>query len=457
MTARRVSIAIAACWTVATAAWLGSVAIRDARAARRARKVLALEVARFVGRAISLGANLDSAAAEAGRRYGADVSACLAAPASGRLPRGTCPADRLALARVTDAPSSAGPVSWAPLKDSDDWDVVGLVAVIPRHAATLQRSGVAARFGPPAFLALAAVLLAVRSRRATPLHRARTAAAWAFLGLPLAHLIVFSMGPVLFTIALSFHRWDLVTDSREFVGVANFRALAQDASFWITVRNTALYVLYVPATMALALGLALWLDRSGRAARWVRAVVFLPYVSSVVAVALAWQWLFNADHGLLNAALATLGIRGPDWLGSPSTALLALIGVTVWMQVGYQMVVFLAGLQGIPRQYLEAALVDGAGAWPRFRHITLPLLRPVILFVLVTGVVSGFQVFTLVYMMTEGGPLHATDVVVYRIYQTAWEFLRFGEASAMAVVLLLLLLLFTAVQFRLLGRRTELA
>jgi ABC-type sugar transport system permease subunit len=175
----------------------------------------------------------------------------------------------------------------------------------------------------------------------------------------------------------------------------------------------------------------------------------------MVAIAIVWQWMFNADFGLVNYALHLVGLPAVDWLGSPRFALLSIICVTVWTQVGYQMLIFLAGLQGIPQAYHDAALVDGASAWQRFRHVTLPLLRPVILFVLVTGIIAGFQVFTLVYMMTEGGPLHSTDVIVYRIYQTAWEFLRFGYASAMAVILALVLLAATAVQFRLLGRRVE--
>jgi len=208
-------------------------------------------------------------------------------------------------------------------------------------------------------------------------------------------------------------------------------------------------------TMAAALGLALLLNRRRGGERVLRTVVFLPFVTSAVAIAIVWQWMFNPDFGLVNYALRLLHLPAFDWLGSPHTALLAIILVTVWTQVGYQMVVFLAGLQGIPQSYYDAALVDGATPWKRFRHVTLPLLRPVVLFVLVTGIISGFQVFTLVYMMTEGGPLHSTDVIVYRIYQTAWEFLRFGSASAMALVLFGILLAVTAVQFKLLGRRVE--
>jgi multiple sugar transport system permease protein len=207
--------------------------------------------------------------------------------------------------------------------------------------------------------------------------------------------------------------------------------------------------------MALALVAALALNRPGRVVRWVRTAFFVPYVSSVVAVALVWQWILNPDFGLLNGALAAVGIAPVDWLGDPRTALVAVMLISVWVQLGYQMTVFLAGLQGIPPAYLDAARVDGAGAWQRFWRVTFPLLRPVVLFVLVTGVIGSFQVFTYVYVLTDGGPLHATDVVVYRIYQVAWEFLQFGYASALALVLFALLLGLTWAQFRLLGRRVE--
>jgi ABC-type sugar transport system permease subunit len=167
--------------------------------------------------------------------------------------------------------------------------------------------------------------------------------------------------------------------------------------------------------------------------------------------------MYHADFGLLNYLLSLVGLAPVDWLGSPRTALVAVMIVSIWVQVGYQMVVFLAGLQGIPHVYQDAARVDGASAWQRFRYVTLPLLRPVTLFMLVTGVITSFQVFTLIYVLTDGGPLHATDVLVYRIYQMAWEFLQFGGASALSLVLLILLLGATWVQFRMLGRRVDYA
>jgi ABC-type sugar transport system permease subunit len=269
-----------------------------------------------------------------------------------------------------------------------------------------------------------------------------TATAWGFLAPATVHLGVFSVAPLLFVLYLSVHSW-----AGPFVGVANFRAVLWDPQVWVSLRNTVLYSLYVPVSMALALAVALVLNRPVRAgrrpARVLRAAFVLPYMSSVVAVALVWQ------------SFSGLGPR--DWLGGQRTALLVLMLLSIWMQVGSQMMVFLAGLQRIPQAFLDAARVDGANAWQRFRRVTFPLLRPVTLFVLVTGVIGAFQMFTYVYVLTGGGPLHATDVVVHRIYQAGWESLQFGPASALSLLLFVLLFGATWVQFKLLGREVEYA
>jgi ABC-type sugar transport system permease subunit len=292
--------------------------------------------------------------------------------------------------------------------------------------------------------------------QAEPRRFRETITAWGFIGPAVVHLAVFAVAPLLFAAWLSLHRWGLVEPVRPFVGLDNFREMSGDSRFWHSLGITALYSLYVPATMLVALAAALALDRSGIRVRLARTVLFLPFVSSVVAIALVWQWMYQADFGLINNLLARIGITGPDWLGDPRFALIAVMILSVWVHLGYQMVIFLAGLQGIPQVYHDAARVDGAGPWQRFRRITLPLLRPTILFVLVTGTISSFQVFTYVSVMTEGGPLHSTEVVVYRIYQEAWEFLRFGTASAMSLILFAILLLATWLQFRWLGRKVEL-
>lgn len=305
--------------------------------------------------------------------------------------------------------------------------------------------------------ALAALLGWLARARATPRVRRQALIAWGFLAPAMIHLAVFAFVPIGFAAYLSVHRWSPIEPVKPFVGLENFSLLARDPLVWTSLGNTFLYSLHVPVAMAIALGIALALQGHARSTRIARTVFFLPYVSSVVAIALVWQWMYHADFGLLNYLLSFVGVGPIDWLGNPKTALVAVMIVSIWIQVGYQMVVFLAGLQGIPQVYLDAARVDGASAWQRFRYITLPLLRPVTLFVLVTGIITSFQVFTLIYVLTDGGPLHATDVLVYRIYQMAWEFLQFGGASALSLVLLVVLLGATWVQFRMLGRRVEYA
>jgi multiple sugar transport system permease protein len=281
--------------------------------------------------------------------------------------------------------------------------------------------------------------------------------AWGFLAPATLHLAAFSFAPMVFALYLSFHRWNPIEAAQPYVGLDNFVALARDPLVWISVRNTLLYTLHVPVAMAIALTIALLLRRSTKGALLGRLVFILPYASSVVAVALVWQWLYHPEFGVFNWVAGALGWQPVDWLGNPRTALLAVMIVSVWLQVGYQMVLFLAGLQAIPRDYVDAARVDGANAWQRFWRVTFPLLRPVTLFVLVTGIITSFQVFTLVYILTGGGPLHATDVIVLRVYRMAWELLQFGGASALSLVLFVLLFVATWIQFRLLGRRVEYA
>jgi len=305
--------------------------------------------------------------------------------------------------------------------------------------------------------AVAALLRWALRARAYPRRLRETLTAWGFLAPATGHLGLFTFAPLLFVGYLSMHRWSPSEPAQPFVGLENFGRVLRDPLVWISLRNTVLFTLQVPITMAIALGLALLLRRHALVVRIARTAFFLPYVSSVVAVALVWQWMYHADVGLINRALAGLGLGPVDWLGNPRTALLALMVVSVWTQVGYQMVVFLAGLQGIPDAYLEAARVDGANAWRRFWRVTFPLLQPVTLFVLVTGIIGSFQVFTTVYVLTGGGPLHATDVLGYRIYHSAWELLQFGDASALALLVFAILFWVTWAQFKLLGKRVAYA
>ena len=294
-----------------------------------------------------------------------------------------------------------------------------------------------------AWLTLALLPLAARPRALR-----RTLAAWGFLAPAALLLLCFTVGPLLFSLWISLHEWHLVDPSHPFTGLANYREVLLDADWWSAIRNTAVFTLHVPAAMALALALALLTQGSTRAVRWVRLALFLPGITSVVAIAIVWKWLLNDGHGLANQALERIGVGPVAWLTSPDAALASLMLIGVWMVVGYQMVVFQAGLAAIPRDWHDAARVDGAGAVQRFRHVTLPGLRHTLFFVLVTSVIGSFQLFGLVYVMTEGGPLGATDVAVYHIYREAWEFLRFGSAAAMSWVLFAVVFIATWLHFR---------
>ena len=279
-------------------------------------------------------------------------------------------------------------------------------------------------------------ILGLRWAERTPARsRRETAIAWGFLAPASLHLLVFTIGPAIYAIYLA--------------SLTNFRALLRDPLTVNSFVTSAAYALYVPISIALALAAALGVHRyRRRGGRLYKAAFLLPYVSSVVAVGLLWQAIYRAG---------SLGSGRSDWLSNPNTALLALMIVSIWVHVGGQMLVFLGGLDAIPQAYFDAALIDGAGAWRRFWRVTLPLLRPVTWFVILTGAINALQMFTLVFVLTQGGPfpLHATDVVVHRIYRTAFGPQALGMASALALMLAVLLLVFRWPQLKLLRRQAR--
>ena len=280
-------------------------------------------------------------------------------------------------------------------------------------------------------------------------------AAAGFLAPAFVHLLIFTLAPVLFAFFISFHRWDVLGADKPFIGLANYFELFSDSLFWQSLLNTLIYSLHVPLTMAIALALALALQHNFRGVTILRTLFFLPYITSFVAISTVWQWLYNADFGLLNYLLSFVGVGPIAWLSDPATAMIAVMILSIWIQLGYQMVIFIAGLQGIPTHLYEAAVIDGAGPITQLRRITLPLLRPTIFFILVTSIINSFQVFTYVYVMTQGGPLHSTEVLVYHIYKNAWEYFRMGYASALSWVLFVLILFITIAQFAFFKKRIE--
>lgn len=250
----------------------------------------------------------------------------------------------------------------------------------------------------------------------------------------------------------SFRDWPLFGEAT-WVGLDNYQRLVADPGFWQAVRNTLLYVaLLVPAELVVGLGLALFLNRELRGVAVYRSAYFAPFVLSLAAVGLVWTWFLSPDWGLFNQFLGVLGLPQPYWLADPRFALPGLALTSVWRNSGYYMIIYLAGLQSIDREMEEAALVDGANAWQRFRHVILPLLTPTTFFAVLLGIILGFQVFDLTYVMTKGGPVGSTDVLVYFIYTTAFRSGDLGYASAIAFALLVLMVVLTACYFALESR-----
>jgi multiple sugar transport system permease protein len=248
---------------------------------------------------------------------------------------------------------------------------------------------------------------------------------------------------------ISFHQWGVISPVHPFVGLANYReVLYQDPVFWHAAQNTVTFVVaFVPGTAIGGLVLALLGNqvRYGRGA--FRAMLFVPSITPMVVLSLIWLWVYSPE-GLLNSVLQIVGLRAPNWLMDEGLALPAIIGMSVWAAVGYYMVLFMAGLSDIPPVYYDAAQVDGANSMQTFWHITLPLLRNTIIFVMVVLTVGAFQVFTQVYVMTKGGPANSTEVLQALIYKQAFEVLRMGYASAMSWCMFVSVAVFTAIQMK---------
>ncbi|MBV7332140.1 sugar ABC transporter permease [Chloroflexi bacterium TSY] len=261
-------------------------------------------------------------------------------------------------------------------------------------------------------------------------------------------LVIFTAGPVLASLYFSFTRWNLLS-SPKWQGLDNYIELfTNDPIFWVTIRNTALYVLgTVPTGTVLALLLAIALNQKIRMLAVFRTIYFLPVVSSVVAISVLWLWLYQADFGLINQFLRFLGFRGVRWLSSTTWAMPAIIIMSIWHGLGYNIVIFIAGLQSIPQDYYEAATVDGATAWYKFRKITIPLISPVTFFVITLSIINSFQVFAQAYVMTQGGPVNATKTIVYYLYQQGFMHFHMGYASALAYVLFVIIVMLTLFQF----------
>lgn len=261
--------------------------------------------------------------------------------------------------------------------------------------------------------------------------------------------LIFTAGPMLTSLWISLTKYDLAR--MQFVGAENYRRLFfADPLFWKAVRVTFEYALFsVPLGIAGSLALAILLNQRIRGIPVFRAIFYLPSMVPAVASAIVWQWVFNADRGALNIGLGAFGYAGPQWLQDERYTLWAFVIMSLWGVGGARMIIFLAGLQGISETYYEAAKLDGAGTWRQFWHVTLPLLSPVMFFNVILGTIGAFQVFTQAYVMTNGGPNHASLFYALYLFQNAFEYFKLGKASALAWILFLFLLVLTLVQFRL--------
>jgi len=288
------------------------------------------------------------------------------------------------------------------------------------------------------------------------LRRRNTLIGWSFILPNFAGFALLTLVPMAGALVLAFMEWDSFSPP-EWVGLDNFERMLGDQTFWIALGNTAYYALgHIPLTMAASLGLALLLNRRLRGLGFFRTAMFFPYVTSLVAVAVVWNMLFNPTAGPINQFLELLGVADPPgWTSSSAWAMPAVIITSVWRDMGYYMVLYLTGLQAIPTEYYEAAEVDGANAWQRFWNITLPSLRPTTFFVLVMITISSFKVFDLIVVMTDGGPGRATTVLSQLIYREGIVENRFGYSSAIALALFVIVLAFTAAQFTLQKRKEQ--
>lgn len=279
---------------------------------------------------------------------------------------------------------------------------------------------------------------------------------WEFVAPAMLLIGMFVVVPCIWGIGLSFTQYDAIAPAR-FTGAENYQRLAGDPMALLTLKKTALYVvLTMPIGLALALAIALALHAkwfTGRSAA--RALYFLPNVTSLAAVAFVWQWLLNPEYGLLNAGLRALHLPTFGFLSDPNLAMPSVAGVSIWQGLGFTILIYLSGLRGIPEEVYEAARLDGADAWATFKNITWPLLTPTTMFLTIMGVIGGFQVFQSVFIMTGGGPLDATRVYLFYLWQTAFQNLELGYASAMAVFLFVIVMGLTALQWAFYGRRLQ--
>jgi multiple sugar transport system permease protein len=262
----------------------------------------------------------------------------------------------------------------------------------------------------------------------------------------LAHLLLFVLFPVVFSVILTFHKWNIIAPM-EYVGLDNFKRLFQDRLFWRAILNTLYFlVVHIPLQIAVALALAYFLNQKLFMRGFFRASFFLPVVISGVVVTILWQQLFGLETGLLNRMMTGLGLPRVEWLSNPNIAMASIAVMATWKNVGLYVILFLVGLQTVPPSYYEAAEVDGATAWQKFRYITLPAINPTIFMVVILSTIGGFSLFIEPYIMTDGGPLNTTLSAMLYIYRQAFGYYHMGYSATLGLFFALLIMMVVAVQ-----------
>jgi multiple sugar transport system permease protein len=271
-----------------------------------------------------------------------------------------------------------------------------------------------------------------------------------FIAPMITGLILFRLGPIIAAFFISFTKWNVRT-APEFLGLENYQELLSNDTFWLVLKNTLIFaVIYVPGAIVLALSMALLVNQKLKGIAFFRGLFFMPYITSMVAVAMVWSWIFSTRFGVLNNFLnSVFGMSNTAWLREHP--LMVLIVVTIWKTSGFQMMIYIAGLQGIPPHLYEAARIDGANRWQQFRHITIPMLTPITFFVLIFSIIGAFRTFEVTFAMTGGGPLNQSTTLAYYIYKNAFVFNRMGFASSAAYALMLIVGVITVLNFY--GRR----
>lgn len=289
------------------------------------------------------------------------------------------------------------------------------------------------------------------------LFNAESITAYLFILPSLIGFVTFIVLPMIRGVQISFTKWDLLRDPK-YIGLKNYQNAFADERFWNALKVTAEYVaLNIPLQTVIALFMAVVMDRVTKS-EVVRGILIIPYLLSNVIVAMIWVWILDPNLGFLNIMLENIGLKSQDFFYSLTQGIPTIAGVNIWRHMGINALLFYAGIQAIPKSLYEAATIDGAGEWGMFRRITLPLLRPVTVFVLVTSIVGSFQVFDTVNVTTQGGPIDATRVYVYYIVQNAFELSKFGYAAALSVILFCILIVVTLIQMRVLrGNSSDLS